>query len=211
MSVLKADILAFVNEKQRLSETVASIEDEINEVLQELGKRALWPNLYRDDVTADRSTLTTGQTAVAFPAGLRVLDFIVINDGSNDGRPLRSMTAAQWQRKRRDEASGAYAEPKRYARRGKTWKPDPLPDSANTYTAKYWYWRHHPKTSGVTEDILFDDEFDLCLKYGVCAKVALTSNRTEYIKQWTPRYREQIAELLPTADRKITVCKFRDL
>lgn len=207
MSVLKADLVEFVNEKQCLSETVASIEDEINEVLQEVGKRALWPNLYRDDVTDDRSTLSEGQTAVAFPIGLRVLDAIVINDG----RPLRTMTAVRWQRKRRDESSSGYAEPKRYARRGKTWKPDPLPDGDHTYTAKYWFWRHHPKTSGTTEDILFDDEFDLCLKYGVCAKVAMTANRTEYVKLWDPRYREQILQLLPTADNKITVCKFRDL
>lgn len=209
MAVLKADILAFVNEKQRLAETVATIEDEINEVLQDLGKRALWPNLYRADVVADRATLANGDKSVAFPTGLRVLDFIIVNDGTNDGRPLVEITAEQWQRQREDESSSNYDEPLRFARRGKLWLPDPIPDT--TDVAKYWYWRHHPKTSGVTEDILFDDEFDLCIKYGVCAKVALTARRSEYIGTWEPRYEQQVFRLMPVADKKKTVCKFRDV
>jgi len=209
MSVLKTDILSFINEKQQLAETVASIEDEINEVLQDLGKRALWPDLYRADVTADRGTLASGNKSISLPSGLRVLDFIVINDGTNDGEPLKVMTAEKWQRKREDESTSNYDEPLRHVRRGKAWWPDPIPDGA--YTAKYWFWRHHPKTSGATEDILFGDEFDLCIKYGVCAKVASTGGRSAYEARWEPRYERQIRAMLPTANLKQTVCTFRDV
>lgn len=209
MSVLKADILLFANEKLQLSEGIAGILDEINIVLKDLSKRAKWPDLYRSNVEADRSTLASGNSAISFPTGFRVLDKIVINDGTNDGRPLKEITFQKWLKHREDESSSGYNEPKQYAKRGKKWYPDPIPDGA--YTAKYWFWRHHPKTESDTEDILFDDEFDVVIKYGVCAEIARTNRRTPDIALWEPRYEREVAKLIPEEDRDKTVAKYSDL
>lgn len=209
MAVLKADILLFTNEKLRRSDAIGDILDEINIVLKDLSKRAKWPNLYRSNVTADQTTLASGDSAVSFPTGFRVLDKIVINDGDNDGRPLKEMTFQKWLEYREDESSSNYDEPKRYAKRGKKWYPDPIPDDA--YTAKYWFWRYHPKTLSTTEDILFDDEFDVVIKYGVCAEIARTHRRTTDIALWEPRYEREVAKLIPEEDRDKTVAKYSDL
>jgi len=208
-TVEKADILTFVNDKQRQNYEIADILDEINLILKDLSRAAKWPDLYREDVTADRSELTEGDDAISFPTGLRILDFIVVNDGSNDGRPLTEISFRDWLKLREDETSSSYAEPKYFARRGKKWFPHPIPDGA--YTGKYWYWRHHPVTEEETEDILFGDEFDQCIKYGVCAEVAKTHGRTEYINIWEPRYMAEKAKLTPEADRDITLAKYSDL
>ena len=207
MAVTKANILLFTNEKLKLSDAIADILDEINIVLKDLSKRAKWPDLYRSTVEADRSDLSDEDSEISFPTGLRVLDKIVINDGTNDGRPLKEITFQKWLERREDSSSSA--EPKRYARRGKKWYPDPIPD--DDYTAKYWFWRHHPKTLSTTEDILFDDEFDVVIKYGVCAEIARTHRRTADIALWEPRYENEVAKMLPEEDKDKTLAKYSDL
>jgi hypothetical protein len=212
MAVTKADILTFTNAKLRLDDKVADILDEINAVLDDLSRAAKWPDLYRANVTADQSSISSGDTEIALPTGLRVLDYIVINDGDNDGRPLsrkindRVFTFAEWLR--RQEDAGSTGEPVRFARRGKNWYPDPIPDDA--YTAKYWFWRYHPKITA-DDDILFGDEFDVVIKYGVCAEVAKTHRMSQNIALWEPRYMAEKAKMLPEEDRDTTLAKYHDL
>lgn len=204
--VVKTDILAFCNAKLRRSDTVAGIIEEINDVLDDLSRAAKWPDLYRSNVEADRTTLVDGNSEISFPTGLRILDKIVINDGTRDSKPLEEITFQKLLEYRRHEHS---SEPRRFARRGKKWYPDPIPDGA--YTAKYWFWRRHPKTLNTTEDILFGDEFDLVIKYGVCAEVAKTHKMTDYIAIWEPRYMAEKAKMLPEEDKDNTLAKYSDL
>lgn len=209
MSTTKVDILAFCNAKLRLNDEIDDIIGEINDVLDDLSRAAKWPDLYRSNVEADRTTLASGNSEISFPDNFRVLDKIVINDGDNDGRPLGEITFQKWLERREDESNSNYDEPKQYARRGKKWYPDPIPDGA--YTAKYWFWRYHPKTLSTTEDILFGDEFDLVIKYGVCAEIAKTHKMTGYIDIWEPRYMAEKAKMLPEEDRDNTLAKYSDL
>lgn len=206
MSVLKADILSFCNAKLRRSDAIAAIIGEINDVLDDLSRAAKWPDLYRSNVEADRTTLSDGDSEISFPTGLRVLDKIVINDGTRDGKPLKDITFQKLLEYRRHEYS---SEPRRYAKRGKKWYPDPIPDGA--YTAKYWFWRYHPKTEDETEDILFDNEFDRVIKYGVCAEIAKTHKMTDYIALWEPRYEIEKRKMLPEEDKDKTLAKYSDL
>lgn len=215
MSVLKTDILSFCIAKLKFEnpQTIAAIIGEINDVLSDLSRAAKWPDLYRSNVEADRTTLASGDSEISFPSGLRVLDKIIINDGTNDGRPLEGITFQEWCEYRENESSSGYAEPKRFARRGKKWYPDPIPDGA--YTAKYWFWRYHPESdatkTGDDDDILFGDEFDRVIKYGVCAEVAKTHKMTDYITLWESRYINEKGKMLPEEDRDNTLAKYSDL
>jgi len=211
MSVLKTDVLAFCNAKLRQDYVIGDIITEINDVLGDLSRAAKWPDLYRSNVEADRSTLANEDSEISFPTGLRVLDKIVINDGDNDGRPLEEITFQKLLKRRED--GGSSGEPKEYARRGKKWYPDPIPNG--DYTAKYWFWRYHPaaddEKTGDDDDILFGDEYDIVVKYGVCAEVAKTHKMTDYIALWEPRYMAEKAKMLPSEDRVKTLAKYSDL
>lgn len=206
MSVQKSAILTFCNAKLKRSDAVADIIDEINQVLDDFSKMGKWPDLYRANVTADQVSLTSGTESSSLPTGCRVLDFVVINDGTNDGRPLTEITFEEWLKEREDESSSNYNEPKYFARRGKQVFWDPIPD--DSYTAKFWFWRHHPGTASTTEDILFGDEFDRVIKYGVCAEVAKTHKMTDYIGLWESRYMAEVVKMVPEEDLVPTLCKY---
>ena len=143
------------------------------------------------------------------PTGCRVLDYIVINDGDNDGKPLKEIPYEKWLKRREDESTSNYDEPKRFARRGKKVYWDRIPDGA--YTAKFWFWRHHPGTASATEDILFGDEFDRLIKYGVCAEVAKSHKMTGYIDIWEPRYLAEVAKMIPEEDLKTTLVQYPEV
>ena len=208
MSVQKTAILTFCNAKLLREDTVAGILDEIQQVLDDLSKMGKWPDLYRANVEADRKTLASGTSSSALPDGLRVLDYIIINDGDNDGKPLKKIKFEVWLRNREDESSSNYDEPKRFARRGKSVFWDRIPDAA--YTAKFYHWRHHPVTTGDTEDILFGNEYDRVIKYGACAEVAKTHKRIADIDLWEPRYMAEVAKMMPAEDSKTFSVKYQD-
>lgn len=212
MSVQKTEILTFCNAKLLRDDAITDIIDEIRAVIKDLSKRAKWPDLYRADETDDRVDLVSGTSSSSLPDGLRVLDFIVINDGTNDGRPLKFLPFEKWLKRREDESSSSYDEPERYARRGKKVFWDPVPD--DDYTAKFWFWRHHPTVlaanTGDDEDILFGDEFDVLIKYGVCAEVAKTHKMTGYIDIWEPRYMAEKAKMVPEEDFVTTLVDYPD-
>lgn len=209
MSVLKSEILSFCNTKLIRNDSIADIIDEINLVLDDLSKMGKWPDLYRANVEADRVTLSSGTSSSNLPTGLRVLDYIVINDGDSDGAPLTELEFNDWLEEREDESSSNYDEPVQFARRGKQLFWQPIPDGA--YTAKFWFWRHHPGTSGETEDILFGNEFDRVIKYGVCAEVAKTHKMTGYIELWEGRYLAEVVKMVPEEDLITTTVRYHDV
>ncbi|GAH52453.1 unnamed protein product, partial [marine sediment metagenome] len=190
--------------------TIADIIGEINDVLDDLSRAGRWPDLYRSNVEEDRTALSDGDSEVSFPTGLRVLDKIVINDGTRDGKPLKDITFQKLLEYRRREYS---SEPRRYARRGRKWYPDPIPDG--DYTAKYWFWRYHPEADatkmGDDDDILFGDDLNRVIKYGVCAEVAKTHKMADYIALWESRYEVEKRKILPEEDRNIELAKYSDL
>lgn len=210
MSVQKTAILTFCNAKLLREDTIATILTEIQGVIDDLSKMGKWPDLYRANVEDDRATLADGTESSALPTGLRVLDYIVINDGTNDGKPLKEISFKKLLRNRRDGLS--YAEPLRFARRGKSVYWDKVPDGA--YTAKFYFWRHHPVVeeakTGDDEDILFDDEFDRLIKYGACAEVAKSHKRMDYIALWEPRYMAEVVKMVPEEDLITTLCEYQD-
>ena len=116
MSAQKTAILTFCNAKLLREDTVAGILDEIQQVLDDLSKMGKWPDLYRANVEADRKTLASGTSSSALPDGLRVLDYIIINDGDKDGKPLKN--GSRTPPIRRSSITGATIRSSKRQRRG---------------------------------------------------------------------------------------------
>lgn len=211
MSVLKADIVTFCNAKLVREDALADILDEINLILDDVSKMGKWPDLYRVDETDDRISLTEGDSSSSLPTDLRVLDFIIINDGDNDGKPLKEISFKKWLARREDESSSNYDEPKNFARRGKKVFWDRIPDGA--YTAKFYFWRHHPAVTVADASlILFGNEFDRVVKYGVCYEVAKTHKMVEggYVDLWGANYNVELVKMVPEEDLIETLVEYQD-
>lgn len=217
MSVLKTEVLAFVKESLRKDSLVnADILVALNETLKEISKITTWPDLYRANETGDQDTISEGDETSDFPTDLRVLDYIIINDSLDDGRPLRKITMEKYLKLKEDLTDGDQGEPEVFAERGKTFYWWPIPD-ANTisgsdtdYTVNFYFWRNHPKTTSDEEDILFGDEFQDVVNKGVVAKIADNKSLPK-ADSLLAKYAGAIALLTPEEDTNETLAKYHDI
>ena len=209
MSVLKTEVLAYAVETLRKDSFVnADILVPLNEVLKELSKITTWPDLYRANVAGDQDTLADADETSDFPTDLRVLDYIIINDGDDDGRPLTKITFEKYLKLREDKTGGDEDEPMVFAVRGKVFYWWPIADDA--YTVKFYFWRNHPKTLLETEDILFGDEFQDAVNKGVAAKIADNKSLPK-ADSLLAKYVGAVALLTPEEDTNETLAKFQDI
>lgn len=224
MAVLKTEVLAFVKESLRKDSLVnADILVALNETLKEISKITTWPDLYRANVEADRATLSVSTETSDFPTDFRVLDYIVINDSLDDGRPLHKITFEKYLKLLEDLAdeddnkeSADYDEPEVFAVRGKKFYWWPIPDRnlisavETAYTAQFYFWRNHPKTTTDEEDILFGDEFQDVVNKGVVAKIADNKSLPK-ADSLLAKYAGAIALLTPEEDTNETLAKYHDI
>ena len=199
-------IITFVNKALNESYAAAGILDEINFTLHDISKMANWPDLHRsgDDTVA----LSSGDKYIEFPANFKDLEYIIINDGTDDGGPLVEIEYKKLLKKYKDLSSSEYNEPLYYVKRGKKFWLWPI--CGASYTAKLHFWRYHP---AIADDgtILFADDFDTVIKAGVCFRVAVTHKKTGYIEIWSPLYSSEKAKMKPADDKRKTVAKYHDL
>jgi hypothetical protein len=101
-------------------------------------------------------SLAVGEDNIDYPVDLRIVDSVVVNDGTYDSRPLEKFRDGfnGYLLEKEDLTSAGYSEPKRYIERGNKIYFAPAADK--TYTVKIWFWRYHPSD---IDNILFGDEF----------------------------------------------------
>lgn len=148
---MKSNLATGLNTRLNRSETAITLASEIRASLVFCSRYANWNCLH----TTATSSLSSGDQYIDYPANFKALDLIYLNDGTNDKRPLELMEFERWQKRRYDETSANYDEPKRYADRGKKIYLDPLPDDTG-YTYYLRHWRIHPDQ----DTILFQDAFE---------------------------------------------------
>lgn len=201
-------IVTFVNAALKESYAAADILNEINFTLHDISKMANWPDLHRSGETGDNAALVSGSKSIDFPANFKDLEYIVINDGTDDGEPLVEIEYKKLLKKYEDLSTAEYNEPLYYAKRAKKFWLWPIPDTS--YTAKPHFWRYHPAIEA-DGTILFGDDFDVVIKAGVCFKLAVTHKKTGYIEIWGPLYHSEKAKMKPADDKRKTVAKYHDL
>jgi len=185
MSILKADILIFVNGVLGRSET--DIDSQIKSVINDL--RFL--NIL--EATDTTPTLADGSTYFAKPSDFKSLISIVLNDGSVDLEPLLPMPGGYKGYKEAMESftSGDESKPKFYAKFGDNIYVYPTADQA--YTITFDYYKKHALDP---DDIEFDDDLTNCFNFGAAYYTALKRGLSRYIAIWQQPYAGQIQTII---------------
>lgn len=178
MTILKADILTFVN--NRLQENLTDIDDEILTALDDLASFNL--------LTADTSTVAavSGDKSIAVPSDFKMLITITPIDGS--GNRLRPLIAFEGGFEAYNRALTTPGDtirdiPTSYVKKGN--KFFLYPTLSGSFTFEIDYYKYHPESLAT---IQFGDSFRTAIKYGATYYTALFRNKVTYINLWEPRY-----------------------
>lgn len=189
MSILKADILTFVNDQLGRSET--DIDSQIKTVINDLRFLNI---LEAQDTTL---TLSDGSTYFDQPSDFKSLISIVLNDGSVDLEPLLPMPGGYKGYKDAMDSftSGNESTPKYYARfNGKIYV---YPTAGQSYTITFDYYKKHAlNVSDEDFEIEFDDDLTNCFNFGAAYYTALKRGLSRYIAIWEPPYAGQIQTII---------------
>lgn len=162
MDITTATIVTAVNADLNKSETTVTLARAIRAGLKWVSRRGEYSILF---VKEGEVELVATNNTIAKPAGLRLLDLIVLNDGSTDSDPLTETT---WSKIKEARAGGTNSgEPTQYVERGGNYELNRDCDGA--YTAKLDYYRYHPDPSDIENAILFGEEFEETINYAVTA------------------------------------------
>lgn len=215
MSITVASVITSLNDKLILDESITTastaVKDAMSKAVRWLSKRARWSCLH---TSKEDYTTTEGDESIDWPDNFRVLDGIVVNDGTNDSEPLSEITYNKWLKRRKDESSADYDEPEEFAPRGEKFYLDPRPDANNgsNYTVKVWYWRWHPAITAIATTILFGDVFKEAIVAATIA--AYLDGKDRHVKAqyyWGLARNESDDLKKDLADKKPRNVKYRDL
>jgi hypothetical protein len=158
MTITKTTIAAAVNADLNRSETPTTLARAIRAGLKWVSEQGAYSVLFVKGATA---ALVATNNTITKPTGLRLLDCIVLNDGTYDGEPLEQTT---WDYIKGERANGTNSgEPGKYCERGTLYELDR--DCDGSYTAKIDYYQYHPDQDA----ILFGAEFEEAVNCAVIA------------------------------------------
>ena len=203
MAITKAEIVVVLNSRLKRAETETTIAEEMRSALWDLSRIAAWPDLHHYAT----EVVTSGTQYASYPTDFRLLDRLVINDGTYDYEPLGRMNFDEWLLYRDQESSSNYDQPEFYSQRAKKFYLQPIPDAS--YTVKTWFWRYQPDS----DTLLFSDQFREAI-YNATMKKYLESKGLEKsvrYDQISNIYDRELGILLPEADGDPTIVPFRDI
>jgi hypothetical protein len=201
MAITKAELVTALNTDLNRSETTTTAARAIRRALEHLSGLKLWKDLH----TSGTAAIVAGNTSFAAPTGLRVVDAIVLSDGTYDSLPMEPIA---WRDLLTDrEGSQSQSEPTHYIYRGRTIEFGPQADAS--YTATVRYWRSHPDQDA----ILFGDAFKTALEYATQAFYLSGKGLTADPKFAEVRdlYMDEVGGLGSEADTITRCVKYRDI
>lgn len=183
MSILKASIVSFVNNRLNENFSADEIDDEILTTLDDLASFNL--------LTSDTATVAavSGATSIAVPDDFKMLITITPIDASNNQlRPLVAFEGGFEAYKRSLTTPGDTIRdrPHSYVKKGNLFFV--YPTLSGSFTFDIDYYRHHPDD---LSDIQFNDSFRNAIKFGAAYYTALFRNKVTYINLWRPIYQEE--------------------
>lgn len=179
MTIAKANIVPFVN--NRLLENFGDddLDDEIKATLLDLSKFNL--------LTADPVDIAavSGAVSIDFPTLFKREVSIVPDDGSVKRRPMIQLSGGykEYRQLVSHETLNRTIGQMWYAKHNKKFWIFPTLTQAFTFTVDFY--QHHAADA---DTIAFDDEFTNAVKYGATYHAALFRKKTSYISQWLPIY-----------------------
>jgi hypothetical protein len=179
MSITKTNLLAFVNNALHRSPAETDIDVQIQSVVDDLSQGP-----YIEAVDEDQ-TLTDGDTYLTLPTDYFLLNSIILNDGSNDLRPLKPYPGGY--KELADEKGNVQSinagHPEYYA----IWNGliYIYPAAGQSYEATINYYKLH---SAITETLEFSDEWKRAVQFGAAFEVACKYKLADYMQIWGARY-----------------------
>lgn len=178
---INADMIAFVNEALVENFTSDQLQTALKLTLNELSRFKI---LVDTDVS---QTLVAGDVSLDEPTGYKSMIALTLNDGTQDLAPLMPIPGGfEVYRDWKDGEINVASEPENYTPHDE--KFFIYPDADKGYTAKIEFYRKHPADDGT--NILFPDDVENALMYGVTYHKALLKKKTEYIAIWLPVWLE---------------------
>lgn len=184
MSIVKADILAEVNDN--LQTSLTDIDKFIQKTLDDLSEEDL---LVDTDTT---QTLSDGDTTLSEPTGFRALipGGIVLTITSSGSRqhPLIALKQGHEQYnalRHNDDTTGIPRWFSNFNGKFELWRP---PNQG--FTSLIEYYKNHPALSGDEGSIEFSDNFRNAIYAGATFYTALKYSRTKAITIWGAAYQD---------------------
>lgn len=186
MSILKADILRFVNGRLNVTET--DIDEEIILVLDDLSDAHI---LKAQDTSQE---LTATDLSMPYPTYAldddQAIISVTLTDQHNSEQiwPLEVIPGGWTEYKRLMTAfnTAGRSEPTHYICNNRVIYPYPPPQEP--YDVDIWYWKRHPADA---DSIVFPDSFRRAIYFGASYEVACKRKLIDYITIWMNRYEKE--------------------
>jgi hypothetical protein len=177
--ITKANIILFVNETLllKLNSTSTELDIALQLCLNDLSNANLLP---AEDTT---QTLALNSKTLDYPTAFKQLISIVLNDGTNDGEPLKPIPGGMVEYDRLMKNFSAGTGPTHYTEFNKKfylWTP-----AGASYTATIKHYKFHAQSVATIE---FGDEFTNAIYWGTALFKAVLTQRNELIQNLAQMY-----------------------
>ena len=196
---IKADIIAFYNKafKGKLAEGSDALDIAIQLTLNNLSK-----TLDALTETDESQTLEVDDKFLVYPTTFRFkapVTIVLINSSGVRQEPLRPLKGGH--REYRDlryltSSNGLPVQYSEFDSKFWLWMP-----ADGDYTSEIEYYFYHPRGEDAITNILFDDIFEDCIKYGTVFNEAVLRGNPKYISIYKAMYdneKEECRLLLPS-------------
>jgi len=179
--IAKADILTFINDVLKRSETAAQVAVPIQTVLNDLSNYDFLTE------TDTGQSLADGGLTLNYPTDFKGLVSIVLIDSSSVRQaPLKPLPGGHKEYRELRDNDSTTGEPEWYSEFDEKfwlWRP-----AGGTYTTEIEHYRFHPQD---VDTILFGDEFRNAIYFGAAYFVALKYGLSRYIDIWGSLYERE--------------------
>ena len=193
MTITAAQILTKVNANLNRNET--DIDDQIKEILQDIGNR--------DDFIKSATTMTATDSATTTAAPSLMKRYIELY--ITGGEHLREISYEEYREWMQDQSSPIESEPEEFALLNDTFYWKPVPNTG--YTVQIDYYKYHAESTTVE----FPDRFRAAVYAGVTMAVARDENLKEQLAKYLNFYEAEITKLKGLVKRIPTLVRYRDI
>jgi len=195
--IVKADIVADVNDNLLTDLAGADLDRAIIKTLNDMSNRALLVG------TDDTQALVDGDTTLDYPTGFRsVINITLIDDSGAEKEPLIKLPSGHKEYRElrhNDSSTGLTVYYSEFNKKFYLWRP-----ANGSYTTLIEYLKNHAKDA---DNIEFETEFENLMFAGATFWYAAKMGRSSSLAIWSPIYRGEMRTAM--LNRNIQPAKVR--